>query len=694
MIDSTALKELLRERVEELSPYLFPNGRREGAQWCVGDVTGAPGKSFKICLAGDKKGLWGDFADTEKHSRSLLDLWMQARNVDFKTAVREAAEWTGQSYNGSRRATPLPRREEARKSFDWQACVDAFTDEHLERFGEWRGYSVEFCSWLKENKLVGLYDGCIAFPVHASSGAVVGCHCRVKQTGRWKYEPEGNKVVPLIIGLVNGEVHIFESQWDALAVRSMFDKDAAPSVIATRGAGNSVPASTIPSDVAVFAWKQNDEPGAKWLTRILEAFPRARTPIIPAPHKDFNDWCKAGLQGIDLMIAIKESETVREAGAPELSQLLEETIAALQENITFVSEHQTVVIALWVAHTHCIQHFYCTGFLNISSPVKRCGKSNLLTCLEFLTARAWKSVTPSVAVLYRRIARECPTLLLDEVDRSFADGESGKQELLAILNVGYKRGATVDRCGGANRDQLESFPVFCPKAFAGIGRLPDTTQDRCFPIRLERQKRRARRRFNEELVESQLRPIGERFVAWAQCEHLIKSKLAVSILDSAFPESISDRAVEICEPLYKLAIMAGGDWFERIRTATAAIFGAEEDENKATLQLTAICEAFGKDESLSTSDLIDRLLTQDDSPFPDWWFKSSTEKPSIGRSLARILKPFGIKAKRIWIGDDRIRGYERTNLAPIWERYCPPRNSTSVFSDALSVPAAQSYVND
>jgi predicted transcriptional regulator len=100
MSDAARVKELLRRRVEELAPYLFPNGKRAGNHWCVGDITGAPGKSFKICIAGEKAGLWGDFADSEKHSRSLLDLWMTARNMDFKTALHEAAEWTGSPVHG------------------------------------------------------------------------------------------------------------------------------------------------------------------------------------------------------------------------------------------------------------------------------------------------------------------------------------------------------------------------------------------------------------------------------------------------------------------------------------------------------------------------------------------------------------------------------------------------------------------
>ena len=101
MSDARRIKELLRGRVEELASYLFPNGRREGVHWCVGDISGACGDSFKICLTGEKAGLWGDFAESRKHSRSLLDLWMQARNVDFKTALHETAHWAGESLNGS-----------------------------------------------------------------------------------------------------------------------------------------------------------------------------------------------------------------------------------------------------------------------------------------------------------------------------------------------------------------------------------------------------------------------------------------------------------------------------------------------------------------------------------------------------------------------------------------------------------------
>ena len=67
MSDARRIKHVLRERVLELAHYLYPNGHREGAHWCVGSIEGEPGNSFKICIAGLKAGLWSDFADSGKH---------------------------------------------------------------------------------------------------------------------------------------------------------------------------------------------------------------------------------------------------------------------------------------------------------------------------------------------------------------------------------------------------------------------------------------------------------------------------------------------------------------------------------------------------------------------------------------------------------------------------------------------------
>ena len=98
--DAKRIRELLLARVAELAPYLFPNGHREGKHWRVANINGDAGDSFDICIEGAKAGWWGDFADSERHSRSLIDLWMRSRGVNFKTALQEAAQWLGFELSG------------------------------------------------------------------------------------------------------------------------------------------------------------------------------------------------------------------------------------------------------------------------------------------------------------------------------------------------------------------------------------------------------------------------------------------------------------------------------------------------------------------------------------------------------------------------------------------------------------------
>jgi putative DNA primase/helicase len=321
MSDAQHIKRLLRERVAELAPYLFPSGKREGNHWSVGDISGSPGKSFKICIGGDKAGLWGDFVDSQKHSRSLLDLWMRARNVDFKTALREAAQWTGQSLSGSQGATaatrirPVAGREKrSNAQFDWQSCVEAFTPEHLERLATWRGYSIEFCTSLKQNALVGLYEGHLAFPLHDRAGNVVAVHYRLKDRS-WRYYPQGATVRPFVIGeLIAGEsIHVFESQWDAFAFMDVSGERTG--VIVTRGASNGAFVSgPIPENSSAYVWTQNDAAGEKWQHDIC-ANTKAwvKWAKIPAPYKDLNDWTRAGATADDLLAAMGNAEVVREA---------------------------------------------------------------------------------------------------------------------------------------------------------------------------------------------------------------------------------------------------------------------------------------------------------------------------------------------------------------------------------------------
>jgi hypothetical protein len=89
---------------------------------------------------------------------------------------------------------------------------------------------------------------------------------------------------------------------------------------------------------------------------------------------------------------------------------LGEILAFLKRYIVFPSG------TLWVAHTWAFDAFDYTPYLHISSPVRECGKSKVFYCLKNLCAKPWLTISPSEAVLFRKISAHCPTLLLDEID--------------------------------------------------------------------------------------------------------------------------------------------------------------------------------------------------------------------------------------------------------------------------------------
>src|SRR4029453_12144657 len=94
----------------------------------------------------------------------------------------------------------------------------------------------------------------------------------------------------------------------------------------------------------------------------------------------------------------------------------------------------------------------------------------------------------SEAARFRKMEREKPTILLDESDALWGAKTDGREGLRALLNAGYRRGATVPRgVGGRSGVGVQDFPVFGPKALARLaGKLPRTIASRSIPIRLRR----------------------------------------------------------------------------------------------------------------------------------------------------------------------------------------------------------------
>ena len=118
-MDWTDIEAKLVERAEDVCRHLFPNGKREGAEFVVGSLAGEAGNSLKVNLTG-KVGVWRDFAG-DKGGKSLMSLWLQAKNLPkFGAAVVDAKKYLGiaddfqkrvQAYPAPGRATDLTRQD-------------------------------------------------------------------------------------------------------------------------------------------------------------------------------------------------------------------------------------------------------------------------------------------------------------------------------------------------------------------------------------------------------------------------------------------------------------------------------------------------------------------------------------------------------------------------------------------------------
>jgi len=579
-------------------------------------------------------------------------------------------------------------------TFDWQSCVDAFNDKDVLKLVFGRRYSRGFCAWLKENGFIGNYRDGFAFPVHDPAGNVVACHYRAKDGKDWFYFPNGTRTRPFVVGkLQPGDVvHVFESYWDAFA---FMDKSGERhGIIVTRGAQNGkLVAGLIPTGATVYAWKQNDEvnlqtgkqAGDEWLKDVRnKGGLNVLCPEILAQYKDLNDWTRAGATADELLAAMVEASRGAEQQAKEAASKLAATLDSicvfLRNYIVFQMPEQAWAIALWIVHCWVLDAFDFTPYLHIRSPERQCGKTRLLDCLALLVPLVWRAILPSEAVLFRKIEKDRPTLLLDEIDGIFSDnGKDERREALrSLLNAGFERGAQVPRCVGQGANQeVRNFAVFCPKALAGIGKLPDTVGDRAVPIQLVRRSRDEKvERFRKREAEKEASIIRAGLEAWSKLPGVIEKLREAR---PSLPDALSDRQQDICEPLLTVADMAAGDWRDKARTALVKLCSdsADQTESLGVTLLLEIRRVFSECEAdkLATHELLQALIElETDAPWASWWERDLKDGNTRGpaQKLARLLKPYKICARGIRLPDGNTpRGYLRQDFEESWRRYCP-----------------------
>lgn len=383
------------------------------------------------------------------------------------------------------------------------------------------------------------------------------------------------------------------------------------------------------------------------------------------PEKgDVLDWLDAGGTAEALRTLADAAPTWEPEPVPDGAALLDD-VAVYIRRFVVLTPQQADAVALWIMHTHCVAIAEATPYLSITSPEKRSGKTRLLEVLELLAARPWFTGRATPAVLVRKIDRDAPTLLLDESDAAFKGSQEYAEALRGVLNTGHRRGGVASLCVKAGGDfDLKDFATFCPKAIAGIGKLPDTVADRAITISL---KRRAPtepiERFRRTIADAEAKPLRARLTAWAA-----GNLDALRDARPEIPNALDDRAVDGWEPLICIADLVGGEWPSRSRRTALGVSAGDgrEDESSGVQLLGDIRDIFQERETdrLSSADILVALNGDEERPWGDL-----QGKPLDPRRLAKLLRPFGIRVKPLRIGSTTLQGYLLEAFSDAFGRY-------------------------
>jgi hypothetical protein len=343
-----------------------------------------------------------------------------------------------------------------------------------------------------------------------------------------------------------------------------------------------------------------------------------------------------------------------------LHALLTDLERFVSDHAIFPDPHAARAIALWIVHTHAIDHFDSTPRLTISSAEKGSGKTRVLEILETTVKDPLRAADVSAATLYRAIEKRAPTLLLDEYDVLFRSSADSGDAIRGVVNAGYRRGNPVLRCVGPTFE-VEPFETFAAVGLAGNGDPPETILDRSVVVRIRKRKpSETVKRWRVAASVPEGHALRDRAAQWAS-----------GGWKPVFPEDepgIADRLLDVWEPLLAIADAAGGDWPEDARSAVTALTETLEVESLSIRLLREIREVWpaGK-EWVASKDLLLGLHAIEDGP----WNPGGPygERGLTPHRLARMLHPYRVASSHN--AANTARGYLRHAFADPWDRYLP-----------------------
>ncbi|QFU85718.1 DUF3631 domain-containing protein [Amycolatopsis sp. YIM 10] len=365
--------------------------------------------------------------------------------------------------------------------------------------------------------------------------------------------------------------------------------------------------------------------------------------------------------------------------APAGAELLATLHAALTRYVVMPCEHTTNAVVLWIAASHAQPAWAHAPRLVIRAPERRCGKSRLLDVVEATCHNPLITVNASPAAVYRSVTADPPVLLVDEADTIFGPKAGDHEDLRGLYNAGHQRGRPALRYD-ASTQKVVTIPTFAMAAFAGIGAMPDTIEDRAVVVHMRRRAPGERvAPYRSRRDRAPLRALAEALSEWLRAD--------LDTLEKAEPAMpVEDRAADTWEPLVAVADHAGGDWPARARAAAVALTqqAADTGEKSDGVRLLVDCRAaFSGAFALPTTELLNRLRAMPESPWGEYGPAGLS-----AMKLGSLLREYDIRSTTIrFPGAGQAKGYQRADFADAWGRYCPDTSLFDADEGGGAVPA-------
>lgn len=179
------------------------------------------------------------------------------------------------------------------------------------------------------------------------------------------------------------------------------------------------------------------------------------------------------------------------------------------------------------------------------------GKTRALEVLRELVFRPYFTAAPSPALVFRALHAYGGTFLLDEAEKlKTVAADPSVQELLALLQAGYRRGAAASRLEPAGETfKPVSFQVFGPKALASVTGPPPVLATRCITIPMIRA--------GEESPKPKRRIVSKKGQPIRDALHVLALEYGVELLQlperDVCPRGIFGRNWEVWQPILAIA---------------------------------------------------------------------------------------------------------------------------------------------